>query len=267
VLAARGDFVAFLDADDVYAPDHLRALGWASAARPDLDILTADAAFVRDGAVRGSFYQSNPFPLEDQRLAVLSRCFLHADSAVRRSRLLDVDGFDESLVHGEDWDLWIRLVLTGSQAGLVDHTLVEYRLHDSQLSAALVASYGSRPRVLVKTLNRSDLSPAERDVTTATLRRARRRAAQVGATELRGAAARRSWWILATSRETAPRMRVTALAGVVAPVWTAGRVGWSDPGRRFRSAAPNGNEEPRPRRTPRQTMPFERDGGAQQRDE
>ena len=260
VGVACGDFVAFLDADDVYAPDHLRALGWASAVRPDLDILTADATFIRGEKASGSFYRSNPFPEVDQRQAVLTRCFLHANSAVRRSSFLAVNGSDETFLHGEDWDLWVRLILSGSRAGLVDHPLVEYRLHGASMSANLVASYRSRPRVLLKTLKRRDLSPTERDIAIEALRRSRRRAAKVAASELRGLAARRGWLTLATSREATIRMRAEGLAGIVAPGWVAGR---EQPRGGPGSTTPDGHEQPRSGGSPSDSMTLKEDGGAQ----
>ena len=40
--AASGDYVVVLDADDVFEPERLEALGACLAARPDLDLLTTD---------------------------------------------------------------------------------------------------------------------------------------------------------------------------------------------------------------------------------
>ena len=54
--------------------------------------------------------------------------------AVRRKRLLEVGGFDES-VYTNDWDCWIRLVFSGSRAGLVDEPLLRYRLHEGAQSS------------------------------------------------------------------------------------------------------------------------------------
>ena len=118
----RGDFVANLDADDVFLPEHLEALGDLAMAHPGLDILATDAWFEVGGRRQGRFNGLNGFPGADQRAGILRLCFV-LSPAVRRERLLAVGGFDESLACAEDWDCWVRLVLAGSRVGLVDEPL------------------------------------------------------------------------------------------------------------------------------------------------
>src|SRR5207248_4438233 len=107
--AATGEFVSWLDADDAYEPERLAATGELGAQRPDLDILMTDSYLEVDGRVVGRFSDETPFAAVDQRMAILDRCFI-GWPAIRRSRLLDVGGFDESLRTGYDWDFWIRLL-------------------------------------------------------------------------------------------------------------------------------------------------------------
>lgn len=134
--AASGDFVAILDADDVYRPDFLAALSDLAQARPDLDILTTNAVLVANGAeVRHAYHRHWRFEVDDQRRAILQRNFVFGLAAVRRSLLLEHGGFDESILWTTDWDLWLRLILAGSAAGCVDEPLAEYRLSETSLTA------------------------------------------------------------------------------------------------------------------------------------
>jgi glycosyltransferase involved in cell wall biosynthesis len=180
---STGDFVAVLDADDVYSPSRFEALAALSATRPELDLLATDAYFEQNRQIVGQFYDAHAFPEEDdQRRAVLEWCFMFSP-AVRRSRLLEIGGFDELLRIGYDWDCWLRLILGGSRAGLVDKPLVRYRLVSGSLSDDRPASFRERVTVLEKAASNPDLRPGERPFLERQLVEAGRRALQAEARE------------------------------------------------------------------------------------
>jgi hypothetical protein len=182
--AASGEFVAILDADDVYLPDRLDALGELASARPDLDILVTDAYLELGGElVRRCYGPTWPFVSDDQRLAIVQRNFILGHAAVRRERLLDAGGFDEALRFVTDWDLWARLILSGSQAGLVDEPLARYRVSPGSLSSQRVGMQTGKIAVLEKILRRTDLQEHERSAAVAALARERRDLPMVEARE------------------------------------------------------------------------------------
>ena len=86
---AKGEYVSFLDADDAYQPERIEALGALASIRPDLDLLVTDASLEVEGRIVGRFCAETPFAVEDQRLAILDRCFIVCP-CVRRASLLDV---------------------------------------------------------------------------------------------------------------------------------------------------------------------------------
>ena len=134
--AATGDFVAILDADDVYFPTRLEALSALAQARPDLDILTTDGFLsVGDQIIRRNYDRSWAFETTDQRRAILERNFIFGLAAVRREQLLQQGGFDEAIRWTTDWDLWLRLILAGARAGCVPEPLALYRLRETSLTA------------------------------------------------------------------------------------------------------------------------------------
>jgi glycosyltransferase involved in cell wall biosynthesis len=179
---ATGDFVAILDADDVFEPRRLELLGALAAARPDLDILASDAWFERDGTPTGRFYDWRSFPTADQRRAILEWCFV-TTPAVRRRRLDAIGGFDPALWHGSDWDCWLRLILGGSRAGAVDEPLLRYRQHGAGLTGRRADSIAGRVRVLEKAWGDVSLTAAERSILRTSLAAQRARLLEARAAE------------------------------------------------------------------------------------
>lgn len=76
--ATSGEFVAFLDADDLYYPERLAALGELAAARPDLDVLTTNADLEVDAAssvASREIAASGDFPAGTRLKAALAAAF------------------------------------------------------------------------------------------------------------------------------------------------------------------------------------------------
>lgn len=233
VRLARGSHVVVLDADDVFLPRRLEALGWLAAQRPDLDILTTDAVVEADGtAVRNAYHAGWTFPVDDQRAAILDRNFVFGLCAVRRDRWVAVAGFDESLAHAADWEFWQRLILSGSRVGLVDVPLARYRLAAGSLSSDRARLVRARLQVLSQAVARDDLEPHERKVLAAAVRREKRNlAARLAEASLEdgGWRARKSFARVLTGRGFGPRERLGSLLAIVSPAIAARR-------RRVRSA-------------------------------
>jgi GT2 family glycosyltransferase len=221
VRAAAGDFAVFLDADDVFDPERLKALAELAAARPDLDVLTTDAYLEVDGSVvRRCYDETWAFEVEDQRSAILERNFVFGLAAVRRSTFLAAGGFDITLRYASDWDLWSRLILDGAAAGLVAEPLATYRLRTTSLSAQRAALLRGRCAVLEKALTRADLSAAERARAEQALAGNRRAATIAEAQQALiegGRGARSAAVRLATAPSLPLATRVKALAATVAP--------------------------------------------------
>jgi glycosyltransferase involved in cell wall biosynthesis len=214
---ATGDFVAILDADDVFAPRRLELLGALAAARPDLDVVASDAWFEDGGTVTGRFYDWRPFPVADQRRAILEWCFV-TTPAVRRSRLEAIGGFDPAVRHGSDWDCWLRLVLGGSRVGAVGEPLLRYRRHGGGLTGRRLDSIAGRVQVLEKALRSQPLTSAERTVARASLAAQRARLLEERAAVAEPRDATRLLLTHAVAPGVPARTRVRSAARAVATV-------------------------------------------------
>lgn len=220
VAAATGEYVVMLDADDVFLPGRLAALGNLAAARPDLDLLTTDGYVTVDGARARRFYDgpSGPFPVDDQRLAILRWNFLFPQVAVRREAYLAAGGYTPGLEPAADWALWGRMILSGARAGAVDAPLGEYRLHDANMTNDRPATWRARSAAFARLRDEHRLSPRELELVDAQLTRWRSEslitALDLG---LASGAARRPGLALARARGLGRRARIAGLLAVAAP--------------------------------------------------
>ena len=110
--AARGDFIALLDSDDLLLPGKLAVQCPALAAHPDAAFVYSNGYFFTDdpAAPTGRVLDGLPTPSGDGFADLLRGNFLFpAVTLIRRSCLDAVGGFDEALPLVEDYDLWLRL--------------------------------------------------------------------------------------------------------------------------------------------------------------
>jgi glycosyltransferase involved in cell wall biosynthesis len=133
IAAARGEWVAFLDDDDLWAPRKLRTQIDA-ALRADADFVYAGVVAVdRASGVVGSLYLP---PADELAAKLLHACVIPAGCSnvvVRGDALREVGGFDEGFRHLADWDLWLRL--SDRRAAMCDEVLVAYVLHPGNMHA------------------------------------------------------------------------------------------------------------------------------------
>jgi glycosyltransferase involved in cell wall biosynthesis len=219
--AASGDFLAILDADDIYMPDRLAALGRLAAERPDLEVLTTDAYLEVNGqVVRRAYTPSWTFPVNDQRSEILRRNFVLGLAAVRREVLLGAGGWDESFRFAEDWECWVRLLLNGSRVGCVVEPLARYRVRENSLSTNRVAMLEGEIKALGKALTHPRIRPEENLVARGTIARLEQELAVDRLREAlrtRALGARRCAAAIATDRAAPLPTRLKAAAAAVAP--------------------------------------------------
>jgi glycosyl transferase family 2 len=139
---ATGTYVAFLDADDLWLPNYLEEQIAFLSARPDVDLVYADAKLTGDSPLAGrTFMETAPSrgPVTLKSLLSL-RCHVIASGVVvRRSAVMDVGMFDESISRGHDFDLWVRLARRGARMAYQRRVLLQRHIHDSNLSGDAVS--------------------------------------------------------------------------------------------------------------------------------
>jgi glycosyltransferase involved in cell wall biosynthesis len=112
IAASQGQFIAFLDDDDLWFPHCMRTLLPWLIASPGIDIVYGTLLHELDGR------RSSPGPQRDpsgdifEDLLRLKVSCSYGRMLARRSAIVHVGGFREELPALEDLDLWIRLAST-----------------------------------------------------------------------------------------------------------------------------------------------------------
>jgi glycosyltransferase involved in cell wall biosynthesis len=116
IRRAQGEFLAFLDSDDTWLPDHLAAQMALFEQDPTIDLVYANALMI-GGRYQWEFMDSCPSegPVTFPAL-VVERCQIPVSTVVaRKSVLVKVGLFDESLQRCDDYDMWLRATFDGAK--------------------------------------------------------------------------------------------------------------------------------------------------------
>lgn len=169
IMATDAEFIALLDADDVWLPDFLREQMAMFAADPALDVTYTDGLITGQTLLAGRrFMESCPSEGAVTLEGLLGqRCTVLLSAVVARRRaLLAVGGFDAALRRGQDFDLWLRMAANGARIGYQRKVLILRRVHDANLSGNAIDEQERPLRVLEKALETMSLTPQERHVAT-----------------------------------------------------------------------------------------------------
>jgi len=160
ILAAKAEFVAFLDSDDQWEPTHLEEMREFLQRDPTLDLVYADAVnFGESGKEGVTTMHANPSEgLATFESLVLCKCTVIGSTVVaRRQTLIDAGLFDESFIQGEDFELWCRLAYRGGRIDYRKHIHARRRIHKNNLTLDLVGAFGGQAKALRKFMKELDL--------------------------------------------------------------------------------------------------------------
>jgi teichuronic acid biosynthesis glycosyltransferase TuaG len=133
---SRGEFIAFLDADDVWSPEFL-ASQIEFLEKSDFDMVYADALlFGKSLAKEKSYMKDSPSEGKADFDALLDlRCnVITSGTLVRKQSIIDAGMFEWEKVRAHDFVLWLKMAKNGARIGYQRDILLKHRIHPNNLS-------------------------------------------------------------------------------------------------------------------------------------
>lgn len=145
---AKGEILAFCDADDLWEPGKLADVAKALA-KGDVDAVFGVTGFFRDDPAEIRSRSTMPAgPVTVSMLMGENPVCTLSNLSLRRSVFAALGGFRKDMVHNEDLEFLIRLVGRGNRLEGIDADHVRYRLSPCGLSADLDAMRTGREEAL-----------------------------------------------------------------------------------------------------------------------
>jgi glycosyltransferase involved in cell wall biosynthesis len=158
IESARYEWIALLDSDDLWRADKLERQAGVILEDPAVDfIYTGHYCFFEDRIE--STVPAQPASRIKQSMYHVR--FMTSSVVLRRSKAIEIGGFDTTLRSSEDWDLWLRLVKDGARFAAIDEPLTSYRKSPSGLTHQPVGLFECQ-RVVIRRHIASDASAISR---------------------------------------------------------------------------------------------------------
>jgi len=160
--AAKGGYLAFLDADDIALPHRLTAQLGVLEEDPTLSVVASGYVWIGESGQRipwnAHSWQRWP-ELNDLGSWLFDCPLVPSATLLRRASWEAIGGFDEELVGPEDWNFWMRLVLTGHRMIWHRGVVCLYRWRRASLSHDALRMSRDCPEALRRVLARPDFPP------------------------------------------------------------------------------------------------------------
>lgn len=138
---AKGEYLAFLDSDDIWSANKLMLQIEYMLLNPDIGLVyTGNFIFnsvISDGSINS---YKEPFKIEDDYHRLIISDFIVTSTVVVRIMEINKLYFDTDLTGTEDWDLWIR-ISKFTKIGYIKEPLVYYREHSEGISKNYIKQY------------------------------------------------------------------------------------------------------------------------------
>ena len=150
ISLAKGEYISFIDADDLWTPDKLESQLKALQENPQASVAYSwtdwidESGNLRD---RGTHITENGYVYEQ---LLLNNFIANGSNVLIKSEAIkETGGFETSLIPAEDWDMWIRLA-SRYHFVAVPYPQILYRVYTSSSSGNVWKMESSILRVINK---------------------------------------------------------------------------------------------------------------------
>ncbi|MBN1684725.1 MAG: glycosyltransferase [Gammaproteobacteria bacterium] len=139
INAAKGEFIALLDHDDLFTPYKIELQVRFMNDHPKYCMVySIEEKFSSEGTVRKKLkHRRKKMPENDILTAIYRKNFIYPSSVLIRRSILERTGlFDETFTVCEDHDFFTRVAYHG-MVGFINQPLIKYRCHNANISSRL----------------------------------------------------------------------------------------------------------------------------------
>jgi glycosyltransferase involved in cell wall biosynthesis len=161
IKTAQGEFIAFLDSDDLWLPEKLKLQMNFFHNNPDIFVCQTEETWIRNGV------RVNPRKIHKKYSGLifehcLPLCIVSPSAVMIHKTVFNKVGlFDESMPACEDYDLWLRISPRYSIHLIETPQIIKRGGHEDQQSKRVAALDRFRIQALCKALESEYLSPGQ----------------------------------------------------------------------------------------------------------
>ena len=152
IKAAKGDWIAFLDSDDIWYKEKLDRSISALQENPGIQVITTDELLVNKISDEEQVLHHGPYCSDFYKILLISGNRLSTSATLVKRSFIDETGIlfreKKEFVTAEDYDFWMQLAFANASFAFVRSVQGEYIIHTSNHSGQLKKHFASVESVL-----------------------------------------------------------------------------------------------------------------------
>jgi glycosyltransferase involved in cell wall biosynthesis len=152
IKAAKGDWIAFLDSDDIWYKEKLKKSVDAILDNPNINVICTDELMVNKVTREEQILHHGPYCADFYRTLLISGNRLSTSATMVKKSFLEKTGIlfreNSEFVTAEDYDFWLQLAYANSGFLFISSIQGEYIIHSTNQSGQFIKHFISVEAVL-----------------------------------------------------------------------------------------------------------------------